>query len=140
MGLKKNVLSIKEIEDYITDEFGEDFFNSSVGYSKIHGAFEWYADQSLFGYKVDEWLKIPDNKKIFSYDLLPYKRRIDRAEWPTPETFSKMKIEDYDDCHQPVEPYANGEWEKYKPFLEFAFRNDEKLIKRFTEYRKDFII
>lgn len=68
VGLNKDVLSIDEIEDYIISEFGNEFFNSSVDYTKIHGAFEWYADQSLFGYKIDQWLK--KFVKIFYKKLL----------------------------------------------------------------------
>lgn len=74
----------------------------------------------------------------FSFERSPFSRRVDRSAWPSPEQFTKMKIEDYDDCHQPTNPFDN-EWETYLPFLEFAFKNDKKLIERITVYKNSFV-
>lgn len=66
-------------------------------------------------------------------------RRIDRLNWPTAEQFKQMKIKDFDDSHQPKEAFASGEWEKYEPFLELAFRDQPKLIERFKKYRNKLV-
>ena len=66
-------------------------------------------------------------------------RRIDRIKWPKPQQFKRIKIPEIDDCHLPTAAYVEGEWEKFKPFLNFAFENNTGLIEVLLKYREDFV-
>ena len=48
-----------DLADELIKEFGEPFFKGS----KRRGSPLWYADQSLFSYKLDKWR----NKRFFVY-------------------------------------------------------------------------
>ena len=52
-------MSVKEIEDYVIAEFGDDFFRPDDDKNpRLVGSAIWYADQSLISYKISEWLKM----------------------------------------------------------------------------------
>uniref|UniRef100_A0A914YTV1 Nucleotide-diphospho-sugar transferase domain-containing protein n=1 Tax=Panagrolaimus superbus TaxID=310955 RepID=A0A914YTV1_9BILA len=140
MGFNDTQMSLKEIEEYILGEFGENIFHpNDDGNRRLVGSFIWYADQSLMSYKLNEWFKNTSNRNFLSeHTKAPI--RIDRIKWPTAENFTKMKIEEWDDCHQPVAAFMDKEWEKFKPFLDFAFSYDKNMIERFVKYRNDFVL
>uniref|UniRef100_A0A914PGB8 Uncharacterized protein n=1 Tax=Panagrolaimus davidi TaxID=227884 RepID=A0A914PGB8_9BILA len=122
MGFNDTLMSLKEIEEYIFGEFGENVFHTNDDANRrLVGSFICTSNRNF----LSEHVRAPI--------------RIDRINWPTEEEFAKMKIEDWDDCHQPTAAFADLEWEKFKPFLDFAFSYDPKLIERFVKYRDDFV-
>uniref|UniRef100_A0A914Z3E0 Uncharacterized protein n=1 Tax=Panagrolaimus superbus TaxID=310955 RepID=A0A914Z3E0_9BILA len=123
MGFNDTQMSLKEIENYILGEFGENVFHPNDDVNR----------------RLIESFICTSNRNFLSEHIKP-PIRIDRIKWPTAETFTKMKIEKWDDCHQPVAAFMDKEWDKFKPFLDFGFNYDKNLIERFVKYRNDFVL
>jgi hypothetical protein len=137
MGFDRQNYTFKDIENYVINEFGSNFFHfNDSNNPRLIGSAIWYADQSLISYKLDLWLKGNNHSMSESIEA---PRRIDRIKWPQLSKFKEMKIEDWDDCHQPTAGFIDNEWKKFKPFLEFAFRTDKVLLDKLQKYRDEFV-
>lgn len=60
LDLKRIFQNISQIEEYIINEFGDNFFHFTDEYledRKKYGSHVWFADQSFISYKINEWRK-----------------------------------------------------------------------------------
>jgi hypothetical protein len=139
MGFNRSDYTVDDIESYLFNEFGDNFFHFNDTWRKhLIGSSIWYADQSLISYKLDIWLKNPINNQSMS-ERIEGARRIDRAKWPNEKEFKKLKINEWDDAHQPTDTFETKDWKKYKPFLEFVFKGDTVFLEKLQKYRDEFV-
>uniref|UniRef100_A0A7E4VZI2 Nucleotid_trans domain-containing protein n=1 Tax=Panagrellus redivivus TaxID=6233 RepID=A0A7E4VZI2_PANRE len=143
MGLSSTNYGGHEIEEYLENEFGQEYFHLiNVNTRGFRGSSVWYADQSLVSYKVAEWFKAnPKNRAAATLTRGGCYPRIDRIRWPNPSEMLKQNLNQLGDAHLLANGYTDSQWKLFEPLVQLVFNGSkyDYLRSRLTKYRMDYV-